>query len=674
LRASALGQKRTLPKVSFAARAAIWLNLPELPIIGWSDLKFPGLASLKWHPIETRDGNTRTVRDTQGQRPREQPVGCPAQLRCPERELDAKVSSRSAAKALTRRYRGAANAPSMAPASGLASSDPNLLRSKLLENALVMPVAKGPGGELRSGVFDSGELITSSLLMRSYSKAPIIGAAIPRSSETTLAGEYVFGGYVFPHYGHFLLETCSRLWFAKQRPDLSIVWAWGESLPAFAPEIFRIIGLTNSHVFLPRPTLIERLHVPDPAYRIWKFCAREMIELLGVYQASRMPGRRVWLSRSALPSWQAKIFTEPRIEQRLQKAGWEIFHPERHRIEEQLETLGSAEEIAGFEGSAFHSLLLLRSCPRVTIFGRGDEINGNYALIGKAKGLSQTIKPLHTTYAFGRYAASSYSLSNSGKILDGLNVAREPMATFRPAAHTVRRISALLEHTADATYLEIGVASGESFFSVPAARKIAVDPQFRFDFREVESSTQSFFEMTSDEYFQYHSSNEALDFVFIDGMHTFAQSYRDFCNALQLLAPGGAILLDDTVPSDPHSMIPNQKLAVKARKQAGGQGGQWHGDVFKVVFMIHDFHPLLSYATISSDGNPQTLVWREPRRNFTPKFNSLEEISRLTWEDLQANRHILKLTPEADVLAAQRVLRKRMLRDGTPAGVPLVSR
>ena len=84
------------------------------------------------------------------------------------------------------------------------------------------------------------------------------------------------------------------------------------------------------------------------------------------------------------------------------------------------------------------------------------------------------------------------------------------------------------------------------------------------------------------------------------------------------------------------------------RKEAGGSGNAWHGDIYKMVFAIHDFFPSLSYVTIATDGNPQTLVWRESRAGFVPRFNSLEVISRLTWFDLRENLDILNRQTEKE--------------------------
>ena len=64
-------------------------------------------------------------------------------------------------------------------------------------------------------------------------------------------------------------------------------------------------------------------------------------------------------------------------------------------------------------------------------------------------------------------------------------------------------IQGLLSLYRNARYLEVGVAQGRTFHMVTAARKVAVDPKFRFNVAEAESSRPeaSYHEVPSDSYF-----------------------------------------------------------------------------------------------------------------------------------------------------------------------------
>jgi len=201
------------------------------------------------------------------------------------------------------------------------------------------------------------------------------------------------------------------------------------------------------------------------------------------------------------------------------------------------------------------------------------------------------------------------------------------------------------------SYLEIGVHTGGTFARVRAAERTAVDPAFPFPVSDHEDEVTIFAEMASDEFFAGLPASKAYDLIFIDGLHTFEQAYRDLCNSIVHSHPGTVFLLDDTLPSDVYSSLPDPEAAFAFRAAAGQDGSAaWHGDTFKVVFAVHDFHLALDYRTIVGAGNPQTLVWRSSSGR-RPLLDSLEKISRLTYFDMINEFHVLRQSDEETAIA-----------------------
>lgn len=215
--------------------------------------------------------------------------------------------------------------------------------------------------------------------------------------------------------------------------------------------------------------------------------------------------------------------------------------------------------------------------------------------------------------------------------------------------HRINRLAAMNRAR---SYLEVGVSNGATFFSVEVAEKFAVDPRFKFDAAARQSPTQRFFEMTSDAFFALpECSTKKFDFIFLDGLHTFEQTFRDFC-ALSGNAHDDTIwMIDDVYPTDVFSALRDQKQAAYYRKERGGVGASWHGDVFKTVLAIHDFFPNYSLRTFATGGNRQTVLIRRPRQNFQPLLNNLEQISRADYFWMRENDGFFGLMPEEDVFA-----------------------
>lgn len=229
------------------------------------------------------------------------------------------------------------------------------------------------------------------------------------------------------------------------------------------------------------------------------------------------------------------------------------------------------------------------------------------------------------------------------------------LSYLKPAAEqrlrlslSAQRVDRIAQAVSARSYLEIGVAKGATFNALRFPRKIAVDPRFQFDPIEFAEPGASFHQMTSDDYFTIERS-EVFDIIFLDGLHTFQQTFRDFCNALTRAHERTVWLIDDVLPVDVYSAWPNAAESLSFRQRGGGEGSAWHGDVFKLIFMIHDFFPTLSYRTIVGRGNPQAVVWKAPREPFVPLFKTVEAIERLDYFDLLKKIDVLKSVSEAEM-------------------------
>ena len=198
------------------------------------------------------------------------------------------------------------------------------------------------------------------------------------------------------------------------------------------------------------------------------------------------------------------------------------------------------------------------------------------------------------------------------------------------------RINTIAKVMGAKTYLEIGVSNGFTFRNVKIEQKDAVDVRFGFPIVELENSQTRFFEQTSDAFFT--SENPKIyDMIFIDGLHTYEQTLRDFLSSLRFSHQKTIWIIDDTIPSDIFSNLRTPTIARRYRSEHGFSGANWHGDVYKVVAFIHDFMPTINYRTTAGPDNPQTIaMWGQ--RSFSPIFNSTEEISRLNFFDLDRFR------------------------------------
>lgn len=216
--------------------------------------------------------------------------------------------------------------------------------------------------------------------------------------------------------------------------------------------------------------------------------------------------------------------------------------------------------------------------------------------------------------------------------------------------HTV--IQKLIDNKNYKTYLEIGVLGGNVFFGVRCSKKIAVDPEFRFNWkgrlgetlRNPSNIKAEFFETTSDEFFEKEADSvfrkKKMDIALIDGMHEFDYVLNDVNNCLKYLSDGGTLVLHDCNPVTPES-----EVSFKGWKDRG-YTGHWNGDVWKVIPYLRKYRPDLNVFVADCDHGLGIITLNGKKANTTE--GDREEFRRLTYDDLEKQRStLLNLKPQS---------------------------
>ncbi|MEK7859327.1 MAG: class I SAM-dependent methyltransferase [Elusimicrobiota bacterium] len=204
-------------------------------------------------------------------------------------------------------------------------------------------------------------------------------------------------------------------------------------------------------------------------------------------------------------------------------------------------------------------------------------------------------------------------------------------------------IQAVISKTKARTYLEIGVADGTSFFPLKARRKIAVDPRFaitraarlKWSFKNPFNAMAEFHESTSDLYFERNPA-ERFDVVFIDGLHTYAQSLKDALNALDRLNDDGVILLHDCLPPHRAAAHPSPLTREQAAElNIPGWTGEWCGDVWKTILRLRSGWDNLKVCVLDLDYG-LALVARGKPDSLLDLTES--DLDKMTYEDLAGDK------------------------------------
>lgn len=217
------------------------------------------------------------------------------------------------------------------------------------------------------------------------------------------------------------------------------------------------------------------------------------------------------------------------------------------------------------------------------------------------------------------------------------DVSRLPLRHLNPGgAGTVssRRIQHLLDAFDHPVYCEVGVHHGRTLEAIRAHLAVGVDPIPLLD----PTSLPSGFELhigTSDQFFAERGRTLGASVIFVDGLHTFEQSYADVINGLNACAPAGIVVIDDVIPSSAEAADPDVERSIERQARAGITGGDWMGDVFRTVLALARLHPELELRTILGAEKPQTLAWRrDPGSVVQPRPSAeLAAIRAIDFED-----------------------------------------
>ncbi|MGK9219080.1 MULTISPECIES: glycosyltransferase family 61 protein [unclassified Microbacterium] len=340
------------------------------------------------------------------------------------------------------------------------------LSARVVSDAVVYPVLRRrePESEhdvLLMGVFDAnGDYVERTVTDRRSGER---GAPLPREEHAQTVDDEpiqaVYAGKLHMHFGHFILESAARLWWAAAHPDVEIVWTaehdWqDESFRPWQREILDILGVRNPIRFITRPTRFRTLHVPDIGYRYDDWIHPDHARFLAQHRGpSAQPGRRLWLSRGAIDSGIRDLGSDA-AERHLRAAGWTVVNPERMSVREQLDQISRAEVIGGEEGSAFHAILLLADvgARRFEVVRRRGPEHRNFRTIGEARDVDQRFHSLAGERILHAEGRDVTKLSRSAvALLDALEVPRAlplaPRAGDRAAAAIARerKVQRLLE-------------------------------------------------------------------------------------------------------------------------------------------------------------------------------------------------------------------------------------
>ncbi|NQX28112.1 glycosyltransferase family 61 protein [Microbacteriaceae bacterium VKM Ac-2854] len=213
-----------------------------------------------------------------------------------------------------------------------------------------------------------------------------------RAKTRLPAASLLYGGVAREHFGHFIVESLSRLWAlyhsdvdsdtpTDRRFDLIAFLRSPIAGPSpHGMELLSLFAGVPPTVIVDVPMAATNVHIPIQASAaesglIGPASAMRALRANLLPHCAPSTSRSIYVSRSRFDPgatvYSGSIAEERALEERLIEAGYEIFHPQEHRVVTQIETYRQAGRIIVNESTAMHLVALAApASARVAVIGR----------------------------------------------------------------------------------------------------------------------------------------------------------------------------------------------------------------------------------------------------------------------------------------------------------------
>lgn len=236
-----------------------------------------------------------------------------------------------------------------------------------IENAIVVPPTEALQSFVQAaGVLNAdGSYCANGALWRN-DRALTTVPPKPKGELAERKGTWLWGGVLWMHFGHFLVESTARLWaldtlngdidgilFMPKRPRN------GADVHDYQRTFVSLMGRDIPVVCADTPNRVERLIVPGQGFGLGPMIKgtdayRKAIAFNFATGVKPDGAEKLYISRSKLPSGRGNLIGEPELEAHLAAQGYTIYHPQDHDITHQIATYKAARQIIAAEGSALH--------------------------------------------------------------------------------------------------------------------------------------------------------------------------------------------------------------------------------------------------------------------------------------------------------------------------------
>ncbi|MBR2923189.1 MAG: glycosyltransferase family 61 protein [Alphaproteobacteria bacterium] len=266
----------------------------------------------------------------------------------------------------------------------------------IADNAFILPTKKIVDNDgvisFEGGVVDAEmKFIQNSQFLRANKGGCLLKSYEFSQTEAEYIDEEVlYAGVLINHFGHFLVEGLSRIWYWCEHADknLHVAFLMPKNQPLFPQfwEFMDLIGIDKEKVhIIKKITKFKKVYIPYQSH-ILATSYNEKFTIPYKYISSKIPAKKkekYYISRSKFKGG-TLCLGEYLFENLYKQNGYKIIHPEKLSLKEQISVMKNASELAGISGTGMHMVLFADDNIDITILERTDTPVPEQSLINQA--------------------------------------------------------------------------------------------------------------------------------------------------------------------------------------------------------------------------------------------------------------------------------------------------
>lgn len=276
-------------------------------------------------------------------------------------------------------------------------TDPEIWTGK---NATILPLRRDPSFGL---LFGKGGVVDCDGHYVDLSSIPLrVQYAYPFENPEYRDEKVVYCGYLVNHWGHFLIEAVTRLWyFMEQDPTVDkYVFFVDENedreIRGNYREFLELLKIWDHLEIINRPTTYREVIVPELGIVCRKSYTPKLLDVFNavadnvVADPSWETPEKIYYSRSQFAKGQPFEFGFATLDNFFEKNGYTILYPEKVPLSRMIHYIRNCKVVATLSGSLPHNMLFANQGQKVEIVERLVISDDNQTDVNRMKELQVT--------------------------------------------------------------------------------------------------------------------------------------------------------------------------------------------------------------------------------------------------------------------------------------------